>query len=87
MSQKILTGLVGCGICSISIFRYSIWPIFKTEEILIHPSDAYLDVEILLGEMIHIFDPEIRKMLTRSLYAKCEREFHCPYASMAYLPN
>ena len=54
------TLLEGCGIKSMP-------PIFKVN-MLIYQSKATLDVKILLGNIAHLIDPEIRKILERGLY-------------------
>ena len=44
-------------------------PIFKTK-MLIYQSKANLDEKILFGQIIHQFDPEIRKMLVKRNFLK-----------------
>ena len=41
--------------------------IFKTKMLINHPKDN-LDVKIFIVKIIHLVDPEIRKMLVRGLY-------------------
>ena len=57
-------------------------PIFKTE-LLIHQSKANLDEKLLLDEIAHLLNIEIRKVPVRGLYGN--RIFHVPFWSMIYV--
>ena len=58
MSKKLFR-LVGCGVrCT--------WPTFKAE-ILIYQLKANFVVKIIFGNITHLTDAEIRKMLVRGL--------------------
>ena len=50
---------------------------------LIYHSKANLDLKILFGYIIHLIDPEIRKMLEIGFV--WESRFHIPFWSMIYL--
>ena len=60
VSQKEFTRLESCGI------KFS-WLILKNKQ-LTYQSKANLNMKILLGDITHLIDPEIRKMLQRGLY-------------------
>ena len=50
-------------------------PIFKTE-IFICQSKVNLDEKILFGTIPHLTDPEIRKMLVKSMFGNKNSTFH-----------
>ena len=51
-------------------------PILETK-ILIYQSKANLDVKSLFGNITHLVDPEIRKMLEKGLIGSQDSIFHC----------
>ena len=53
----------------------SLWPIFETK-ILIDQSTANLDMKILFGNITHLRDAEIRKMLEKGLFGNQDSMFH-----------
>ena len=75
VSRKSSTRLMGCEIKSMR-------PIFKTE-MLIYQSKANLDEKILFAKITRHLDPEIRKMLIRSMLG--DKGFHNPCWSIIYL--
>ena len=48
--------------------------IFRTKT-LIYQRQAYLDVNILFGNTIHLVDPEIRKMLKKGMFGNQDSTF------------
>ena len=59
---------MGCGIkCSELIVK---------AKMLIYQSKANLDANILFGNINQLIDPEIRKMMERSLYGNQNSTFH-----------
>ena len=49
---------------------------------LIYQSKVNFDGKILFGNITHLKEPEIRKMLERGLWGP---KFHIPFRSMTYL--
>ena len=68
-------GLEGCE-------NKSMRPMFKTK-LLIYHSKAKLDVKILLGKITKLYDPKIRKNVSKG--QEWEREVHVPFWSMICL--
>ena len=50
-------------------------PIFKTEMLIYH-SNANLDDEILCGDIPHLINPKIRKMLVNGMFRNKNSIFH-----------
>ena len=75
VSQKKFRCLEGCGIKSMR-------PIFKTK-MLIYQSRVNLDEKVLFGNISHLIDPGIRKMLVKGMFGN--KTFHIPFWSMIYL--
>ena len=67
-SQEKFTGLAGCGILTMRLM-------FETQT-LICQSKANLDVKILFGNITHLINPEIRKLLKRYLYGNQDSTLH-----------
>ena len=68
LSQKKFRRLEGCGIKSMR-------PIFKTK-MLIYQSKVNLDEKILFDSIPQLTDPEIRKMLIKSMFRSKNSTFH-----------
>ena len=67
VSKKKIMHLAGCEIKSTR-------PMFKTE-MFINQSKANLDEKVLFGKITNHLDPEIRKMLRRSMLDKVKNPF------------
>ena len=50
-------------------------PMFKTEMLIYH-SKANLDEKILFGSILHLTNPEIRKMLVKGMFGNRNSTFH-----------
>ena len=71
-NQIRMTNLIS-GLYRVSQKKFT--PIFKTEK-LIYQSKVNLDEKILLGNIPHLIDPEIRQMLVEGMLWNKNSTFH-----------